>query len=73
MQEPEPTANIKRLMTAGMTETQIADEVTKLGTPVTQPTINRIKKGSGTSYEIGMALRTLAQSRIKSKRSALSA
>jgi hypothetical protein len=72
MEQPEPKTLIKRLMSdAGMTETQIADELTSNGVPVTQPTINRIKKGSGTSYAIGMGLLQLAQSRIKSKRSAL--
>lgn len=72
MEQPEPKTLIKRLISdAGMTETQIADELTSKGIPVTQPTINRIKKGSGTSYEIGMGLLQLAQSRIKSKRFAL--
>lgn len=72
MEQPEPKTLIKRLMAdAGMTETQIADELTSSGIPVTQPTINRIKKGSGTSYEIGMGLLRLAQTRIKPKRSAL--
>jgi hypothetical protein len=72
MEQPEPKTLIKRLMSdAGMTETEIAAELTSSGVPVTQPTINRIKKGSGTSYEIGMGLLQLAQSRIKSKRAAL--
>ena len=70
MEQPEPKTLIKRLMSNGMTETQIAAELTNNGIPVTQPTINRIKKGSGTSYEIGMGLLQLAQSRIKPKRSA---
>lgn len=72
MEQPEPKTLIKRLMSdAGMTETEIATELTSNGIPVTQPTINRIKKGSGTSYEIGMGLLQLAQSRFKPKRSAL--
>jgi arginine repressor len=70
MEQPEPKTLVKRLIDAGMTQTQIAAELTSSGVPVTQPTINRIKKGSGTSYEIGMALLRLSQSRIKSKRSA---
>lgn len=72
MGQPQPKTLIERLMDAGMTETEIASELTSNGVPVTQPTINRIKKGSGTSYEIGMGLLELAQSRIKPKRSALS-
>jgi hypothetical protein len=70
MQEPtEPSTLIERLMTvAGMTETEIAAELTSNGVPVTQPTINRIKKGSGTSFEIGMGLLSLAQSRIRPRR-----
>jgi len=70
MREPtEPSTLIERLMTvAGMTETEIAAELTSNGVPVTQPTINRIKRGSGTSYEIGMGLLRLSQTRIKSKR-----
>lgn len=71
MGQPQPKTLIERLMDTGMTETQIASELTSNGVPVTQPTINRIKKGSGTSYQIGMGLLELAQSRIKSKRSAL--
>lgn len=71
MEQPEPKTLIKRLMSAGMTETEIAAALKSNGIPVTQPTINRIKKGSGTSYAIGMGLLQLAQSRIKSKRSAL--
>lgn len=72
MEQPEPKTLIKRLMSDGMTETEIADALKSNGVSVTQPTINRIKKGSGTSYEIGMGLLQLAQSRIKSRRSALS-
>lgn len=71
MEQPEPKTCINRLMSDGMTETQIADELTSLGIPVTQPTINRIKKGSGTSYEIGAGLQRLLQTRHKPKRSAL--
>lgn len=73
MDQPEPKTLIERLISdAGMTETEIAEQLTSNGVPVTQPTINRIKKGiSGTSYEIGMGLLQLAHSRFKPKRSAL--
>lgn len=69
MQAPvEPKTLIERLMSDGMTETEIASELTNSGVPVTQPTINRIKKGARTRYEIGMGLLRLSQSRIKPKR-----
>lgn len=72
MEQPEPKTLIKRLMAdAGMTETEIAAHLTSKGIPVTQPTINRIKRGSGTSYEIGMGLLQLAQARIRSRRASL--
>jgi arginine repressor len=72
MEQPEPKTLIERLQSlAGMTQDQIADALTEDGVPVTQATINRIKLGKQrTSYEVGMGLLRLSQSRIKSKRSA---
>lgn len=65
-------AIVERLISAGMSEAQIAADLTAAGVPITQPTINRIKKGASTSFEIGCALVRLAQSKSGSgKRSSI--
>lgn len=62
----DPKSLIKRLIKAGMTETEIADELRDEGIDVTQPTINRIASGTirKTSFDIGMGLIKLHERRI---------
>lgn len=62
MQET-PQSFVERLVGAGLSEAKIADELVTRGVQVTQATINRIKKGAGTSYEIGVTLQRLADER----------
>jgi hypothetical protein len=52
---------IQDLIARGLTEAAIAERVSAMGVPVSQPTINRLKLGkhARTSYEIGTALRSL--------------
>ncbi len=73
----DPKTLIERLNDSGLNDSQIAEALAKDGVTVSQPTINRIKNGkhSRTSFEIGMGLLRLLQSRKPSKRagSALSA
>jgi hypothetical protein len=73
----DPKTLVERLNDSGMRDAQIAAALSKDGVEVTQATINRIKNGkhASTSFEIGMGLLRLAQSRIKSgkRASALSA
>lgn len=56
---------VDRLLAAGMSEAEIAKSLTGDGVPITQPTVNRIKNGASTSFEIGKALVRLAHSRCK--------
>lgn len=65
-----PQSIVERLISAGMTEAQIASALTAQGVSITQPTIHRIKHGAGTSFEIGCALVRLAQSQGKSSKRA---
>lgn len=46
-----PTDAVKTLLAAGLTESQIADDVGS-----SQPTINRIKGGQVCTYDLGIAL-----------------
>lgn len=66
--DESPQSIIERLIEFGMSEAQIASALTDEGTPITQPTVNRIKKGAGTSFEIGCALVRLAQNRVKGRK-----
>jgi hypothetical protein len=68
----EPKTLIERLTDTGMTEAEIAAALTSDGVSVSQATINRIKNGvhNSTSFEIGMGLVRLAQSRNKSSKRA---
>lgn len=61
-----PQTIVERLISAGMTESQIASALTSAGVSITQPTIHRIKHGASTSFEIGCALLRLAQGQSKS-------
>lgn len=66
----DPKTLIERLTDSGMTEAQIAAALSKDGVEVSQATINRIKNGvhASTSFEIGMGLIRLFQSRKTPKR-----
>lgn len=63
--DDSPQSIIERLIRSGMSQSEIAAALTDDGTRITQPTINRIKKGAGTSFEIGSALQRLARKRLK--------
>jgi len=63
--DENPQSIVERLISSGMSEAQIAAALTEDGTSITQPTVHRIKKGAGTSFEIGCALVRLAQTRFK--------
>ena len=62
-----PARLIKKLMASGMTEEQIAEALRAQGIDCTQGTVNRIKSGyiKRTSFEIGMGLLQLAESRSR--------
>lgn len=51
---------------AELSETEIAAKLTELGTPVSQPTVNRIKHGAATSFDVGSALVLLHRQHVKS-------
>lgn len=61
----DPRTIVEYLTKSGMTETEISDELKKLGVDVTQATINRIKSGvhKSTKYEIGLGLVRLYEQR----------
>lgn len=67
----DPKTLIERLIGDGMTQSEIVEALKAAGVEVTQPTISRIKQGAQTSFEIGMGLLKLHQSRCSSARRAV--
>lgn len=61
---------IEQLLETDMTETEISDELKKLGVEVTQATINRLKNGvhKTTSFEVGYGLMQLRKQRSQRQR-----
>lgn len=66
----DPQTLLGRLIADGMKQSEIVDALKKAGISVTQPTLSRIKNGARTSFEIGMGLLQLHQSRRSSGRRA---
>lgn len=66
--DESPQLIVERLIASGMTEGQIAASLTENGVAITQPTVHRIKKGAGTSFEIGCGLVRLAATRLQHQR-----
>jgi hypothetical protein len=60
-----PKALIEQLLSLKMNENEIAAELCSDGVPVTQATINRIRRGriKSTSFEIGKGLERLLERR----------
>lgn len=61
-----PKLLIEQLLSLEMNEYEIAAELCSAGVPVTQATINRIRRGriKSTSFEIGTGLQQLLERRL---------
>lgn len=53
-----PADTLRALISSGLTEQRIADQLAEQGVRITQPTINRIKRGviRRPSFDVGAAL-----------------
>jgi hypothetical protein len=61
-QEHDPQKLVQGLIEAGLSEANIVRKLNEQGVRVSQPTINRIKKGrQRTSFEVGSGLVRLAR------------
>ena len=65
---PNAKGIIEQLISAGMTQTAIAEALRADGIEISQATINRLKQGvhKTTSFEVGIGLMRLASTRLKS-------